>query len=85
MHRHAADDPAVATILTTARDITRITVAFSGGRSSITHTAAAAARANLAVLHRQNARMTAAHAESSRSVPIRCVSRHQPARIAVHP
>ena len=33
--RHAADDPAVATILTTAHDILRITVAFSAGRISI--------------------------------------------------
>ena len=34
VHRHAADDPAGATILTTARDIHRITVAFSAGRIS---------------------------------------------------
>ena len=85
MHRHAADDPAVATVLTTARDIHRITIAFSASRISTAHTAAAAAHAILAVLHRQNARMTAAHAESFRPVPIRCVSRHQPAWIAVHP
>ena len=41
VHRHAADDPAVATILTTAHDIHRITVAFSAGRISIAHTTAA--------------------------------------------
>ena len=76
MHRHAADDPAVATILTTAHDITRITVAFSAGRFATIHTAAAAARANLAVPHRQNALVTAAHADPSR---------HQSTRSAVHP
>ena len=64
---------------------TRITVAFSSGRISAAHTTAAAARANLAVLHRQNALMTAAHADPSRPVPIRCAPRHQPAWIAVHP
>ena len=46
VHRHAADDPDVATILTTAHDdIHRITVAFSAGRISIAHATAAAARA----------------------------------------
>ena len=52
VHRHPADDPAVATILTTAHDIHRITVAFSSGR--ISHTTVAFAGASLAVL-RQNA------------------------------
>ena len=85
MHRHAVDDPAVATILTTAHDIARITVAFNAGRISTTHLDAAAATANLDALHRQNARMTAAHADPSRPVPIRCAPRQQPARIAVHP
>ena len=120
MHRHAADDPAVATLLTTAhrpdscrlaaRDdlphetlapaaaippgripalepttSTRITVAFSAGRISTAHTTAAAARANLAVLLRQNALMTAAHADPSRPVPILGAPRHQPAWIAVDP
>ena len=41
VHRHAADDPAVATILTTAHAIHRITVAFSAGRISIAHATAA--------------------------------------------
>ena len=120
MHRHAADDTAVATILTTAhrpescrltvrddlphktltpryRDTpgpipslepttsTRITVAFSCGRISTAHTTAAAARANLAVLPRQNALMTAAYADPSRPVPILCAPRHQPAWVAVDP
>jgi len=49
VHRHAADDTAVATILTTARDIHRIIVAFSAGRISTAHTAAAVAHAILAV------------------------------------
>ena len=48
MHRHTADDPAVATILTTAHDIHRITVAFSAGHVSTAHATAAAVRANLA-------------------------------------
>ena len=117
---NAADDPAVATILTTAhrpescrltvRDdlphetltpgtaippgpipalepttSTRITVAFSSGRISTAHTTAAAARANLAALLRQNALMTAAHADPSRPVPILGAPRHQPAWIAVDP
>ena len=47
MRRHAADGPDVATILTTAHDIHRITVAFSAGSISIAH-ATAAARAGLA-------------------------------------
>ena len=64
---------------------TRITVAFSSGRISTAHTAAAAARANLAVLLRQNALMTATHADPSRPVPILCAPRHQPAWIAVDP
>ena len=34
VHRHGADGPAVATILTTAHDIHRITVAFRAGRIS---------------------------------------------------
>ncbi len=34
VHRHAADDPAVATILTTPHDIHRITAPFSSGRIS---------------------------------------------------
>ena len=46
VRRHAADDPAVATILTTAHDIRRITVPFSAGRISTAH-ATAAARASL--------------------------------------
>ena len=138
VHRHAADDTAVATILTTAHRTTstaatsrklpahrapndlphetliactgppahrtaippdtpgpipalepttstRITVAFSAGRISTAHTTAAAARANLAVLLRQNALMTAAHADPSRPVPILGAPRHQPAWIAVDP
>ena len=64
---------------------TRITVAFSAGRVSTAHTTAAAARANLAVLLRQNALMTAAYADPSRPVPILCAPRHQPAWIAVDP
>ena len=64
MHRHVADDPAVATILTTDHDIHRITVALSAGRISTAHATAAAARANLALL-RQNALMTAAHSNSA--------------------
>ena len=76
MHRHAADNPAVATILTTAHDIHRIIVTFSSGHISTAHTTAAAARAHLAVLLRQNARMTAAHADSSRPVPILGATRH---------
>ena len=44
MHRHAADDTAVATILTTAHDIHRIIVAFTSGRISTAHDTAAAAR-----------------------------------------
>ena len=120
MHRHAADDPAVATILTTAHrpeicrltvrgDVpretltpataippglipalepttsTRITVAFSCGRISTAHITAAAARANLAVLLRQNALMTAAYADPSR--PCRSWARPatSPAWIAVDP
>ena len=126
MHRHTADDPAVATILTTAHrpescpltvrdDLPHVTLtpgtalppapfppssprhppaspsantraaAFSAGRISTTHITAAAARANLAVLPRQNALMTAAHADPSRPVPILCAPRHQPAWIAVDP
>ena len=111
MHRHAADDPTVATSLTTAhrpescrltvrRDLphktltpataippgpipalepatsTRITVAFSAGRISTAHTTAAASRANHAGLLRQNALMTAAHADPSRPVPILGAPRH---------
>ena len=34
VHRYAADDPAVATILTSAHGIHRITAAFSSGRIS---------------------------------------------------
>ena len=94
MHRHAADHPTGATILTTAhrpdscrltvRDdlphettSTRIIVAFSAGRISTAHTTAPAARASLAVLRSQNALMTAAHADPSRPVPVRCAPRHQ--------
>ena len=119
MHRHAADDPAVTTILTTAhrpescrltvRDdlphetltpataippgpipalepttSTRVTAAFSAGRISTAHTTAASARASLALLPRQNALMTAAHADPSRPVPIQCAPRH-PTWIAVDP
>ena len=40
---------------------------------------------NLAVLLRQNAPMTAAHADPSRPVPILGTPRHQPAWIAVDP
>ncbi len=54
MPRHAPDDNAGATILTTPHDIHRITAAFSAGRISTAHSAAAAAGASLAVL-RQNA------------------------------
>ena len=54
MRRHAADDTAGATILTTAHDIHRITAAFSAGRISTAHSTAATAGASLAVL-RQNA------------------------------
>ena len=84
MHRHAADDPAVATILTTARDIHRIIVAFSAGRISAAHTAAAVAHAILAV-PRQNALVTAAHPDPSRPGPIPCAPRRQPAGTAVGP
>ncbi len=42
--QESAGDPAVATILTTAHDITRITVAFTVGRISTAHATAAAAR-----------------------------------------
>ena len=54
---HAADDTAVATILTTAHDIHRISVAFNAGRISTSHATAAAARASLAVpLHTERPR-----------------------------
>ena len=84
MHRHAADDTVIATILTTAHDIHRITAAFSAGRMSTAHATVAAGRANLAVL-RQNALVTAAHADSSRPVPIPGAPHRQPWGIAVHP
>ena len=70
VRRHAADDPAVATILTTAHDIHRITVAFSAGRISIAHATAAAARAGPRRLLRHNALMTAAHSAPTSPVPI---------------
>ena len=75
VHRHAANDPDVATILTTAHDIHRVTVAFSSGRISTAHATAAAARANLASLLRQAALVTAAHADPSAP----CRSRARPA------
>ena len=82
---HAADDTAVATILTTAHDIYRITVAFSAGRISTAHATAAAARASLAVPLHQNALVTAAHADPSRHGSILCAPRRQSAGSAVHP
>ena len=94
VHRHAAaDDPAVATILTSAHRpdsreptaSTRITVAFSAGRISTAHTTAAAARANLAASAVRTPSVTAAHADPSRPVPIPGTPRRQPAWIAVDP
>ena len=72
---HAADNTAVATILTTAHDIYRITAAFSDGRISIAHATAAAAHANLAAVLRHNALVTAAHAKPSRHGSILCAPR----------
>ena len=83
MHRHAADDPDVATILTTAHDSHRVTVAFSSGPISAAHATAAAPRANLGGLLRQAALVTAAHADPSRAVPIPGAPRRRPAWIAV--
>ena len=74
-HRHAADDPAVATILTTAHDIHPHHPRFSTGRISTAHAAAAAARKPCRHL-RHNALMTAAHADPSRHVSILCALRH---------
>ena len=75
MHRHAADDPNVATILTTARDIHPHHRRLSAGRISTADATAAAARKRLRFL-RQNALMTAAHADPSRHVSISCAPRH---------
>ena len=85
MRRHAPDDNAGATILTTPHDIHRITAAFSGGRISTAHSTAAAAGASLAVLLSQNTLVTATHADPFRPGPIPCAPRHQPAGTAVGP
>ena len=72
---NAADDPAVATLLTTAHRPERCRLA---ARDDLPHE-------TLAVLLRQNVLMTAAHADPSRPVPILGAPRHQPAWIAVDP
>ena len=84
VRRHAADDTAGATILTTAHDIHRITVAFSAGR--ISHSPLHRGRRGRKPRRSPSERLvTAAHADPSRPRPIPCASRHQPAGTAVGP
>jgi len=83
-HRHAADEPAVATILTTDHDIhpphhpPQRRPHLRGPRHR-------GRRAQPRRQLRHNALMTAAHADPSRHVSIRCAPRHQPAWSAVDP